>query len=101
MLTKIPQRVFFYGTKLDFFLVVICCLTSIGSGITMPLMNIVFGNLVGNFTNYFLPGTTVTREEFQAEINRLSLLIAYLFIAKLVLSYFAMVWSRWLVKHKH
>jgi ATP-binding cassette subfamily B (MDR/TAP) protein 1 len=57
----------------------------------MPLMNVVFGNLVGNFTNYFIPGTTVTRDEFQAEINRLALLIVYLFIAKLVLSYISMV----------
>lgn len=54
-------------------------------------MNVVFGNLVGNFTNYFVPGTTVTRDEFQSEINRLALLMVYLFIAKLVLSYFALV----------
>jgi predicted nucleic-acid-binding Zn-ribbon protein len=41
------QRVFTYGTKLDFFLIILCCLTSIGSGITMPLMLIVFGALHG------------------------------------------------------
>ncbi|KAL6704937.1 ABC-type transporter tr06 [Coniothyrium glycines] len=87
-------RVFTYGTKLDFFLVATCCLTSIGSGVTMPLMNVVFGNLVGNFTNYFLPATTVTREEFQAEINRLALLIVYLFIAKFFLSYISLLTVR-------
>ncbi len=49
------------------------------------------GELVGNFTNYFREGTTVTQAEFQAEINRLALYIVYLFIGKFVLSYVAMV----------
>jgi ATP-binding cassette subfamily B (MDR/TAP) protein 1 len=39
------QRVFAYGTKFDYLLIVMCCLTSIGSGIAMPLMNVVFGKL--------------------------------------------------------
>jgi ATP-binding cassette subfamily B (MDR/TAP) protein 1 len=39
------QRVFLYGTKLDYFLVSLCCFTSIGAGTAMPLMNIVFGML--------------------------------------------------------
>lgn len=51
----------------------------------------VLGELVGNFTNYFIPGTTVTKDEFQAEINRLSLFIVYLFIGKFVMSYLSMV----------
>jgi hypothetical protein len=49
------------------------------------------GQLVGNFTNYFVPGTTVTQAEFQAEINKQALYIFYLFIAKFVLSYISMV----------
>ncbi|EFQ93698.1 hypothetical protein PTT_08835 [Pyrenophora teres f. teres 0-1] len=36
-------RVFTYGTKLDICLVMLCCFTSIGSGVAFPLMNIVFG----------------------------------------------------------
>jgi len=87
-------RVFSYGTALDFFLIALCCVTSIGSGIAFPLMNIVFGQLVGNFTEYFVPGTQVTRGEFQAEINRLALFIVYLFIAKFVLSYVSMLCIR-------
>lgn len=39
------QRVFSYGTKLDYLLMFLCCLTSVGSGIAMPLMNVVFGEL--------------------------------------------------------
>ncbi|KAF1934701.1 P-loop containing nucleoside triphosphate hydrolase protein [Clathrospora elynae] len=98
---KVPQaglmnyfRVFSYGTQLDFFLIALCCLTSIGSGVAMPLMNVVFGQLVGNFTNYFTLGTTVTQDEFQAEVNRLALIIFYLFIAKLVMSYISLLTVR-------
>ncbi|KAJ4289186.1 hypothetical protein N0V90_011528 [Kalmusia sp. IMI 367209] len=60
-------RVYTYGTKLDALLLVLCVLASIGSGIAMPLMNIVFGQLVGHFADYFLPDTTVTKQEFQSE----------------------------------
>lgn len=49
------------------------------------------GQLVGTFTDYFNPGTTVTRAEFQADINRQALLIVYLFISKFVMSYISMV----------
>lgn len=70
-------------------------------------MNIVFGNLVGEFNGYFMPGTTVTEAQFKASVNKLryegqkrlvahvlssdSLYIVYLFIAKFCLTYFAMV----------
>lgn len=46
---------------------------------------------MGNFTEYFIPGTSVTQGEFQAEINKLALFIVYLFIAKFAMSYIAMV----------
>jgi hypothetical protein len=52
----------------------------------MPLMNVVFGkgmshlfyktfltsigNLVGNFTGYFVPNSTVTKQEFQKAVNQ-------------------------------
>ncbi|KAH6629396.1 lipid A export ATP-binding/permease protein-like protein msbA [Boeremia exigua] len=87
-------RVFRYGTLLDYALIAACCITSIGSGIAFPLMNIVFGQLVGVFTDYFVPGTEVTRAEFQAEINTLTLYIVYLFVAKFVLSYVSMLCIR-------
>jgi hypothetical protein len=34
-------------------------------------MNIVFGNLVGEFNGYFTPGTTVTEDEFKASVSNL------------------------------
>jgi ATP-binding cassette subfamily B (MDR/TAP) protein 1 len=49
---------------------------------------------VGNFTDYFVEGTSVTKAEFQAELNKMALYIVYLFIAKFVLSYIAMVRKR-------
>ncbi|KAK7184542.1 ABC transporter transmembrane region [Paraphaeosphaeria sporulosa] len=83
-------RVFTYGTKLDALFIALCVLTSIGAGITMPLMNIVFGQLVGHFTDYFLPNSTVTKEEFMSEVNKQALYIVYLFIAKFGMSYISM-----------
>ncbi|KAL5423339.1 ABC-type transporter tr06 [Paraphaeosphaeria minitans] len=83
-------RVFTYGTKLDALFLVLCVLTSIGAGIAMPLMNIVFGQLVGHFTDYFLPNSTVTKQEFMAEVNKQALYIVYLFIAKFFMSYISM-----------
>ncbi|KAI4649230.1 ABC-type transporter tr06 [Alternaria ventricosa] len=98
---KVPEagmknyfRVFSHGTTLDYWLIFMCCVTSIASGVTFPLMNVVFGQLVGSFTNYFIPGTTMTAGEFQAEINRLTLFLVYLFIAKFVLSYISMLTIR-------
>lgn len=52
LLIRYCQRVFSYGAKLDFFLIVLCCLTSIGSGIAMPLMQIVFGAFMTDTTKY-------------------------------------------------
>jgi ATP-binding cassette subfamily B (MDR/TAP) protein 1 len=49
---------------------------------------------VGNFTDYFVEGTSVTKAEFQAELNKMALYIVYLFVAKFVLSYIAMVRTR-------
>ncbi|KAI2478315.1 MdlB ABC-type multidrug transport system ATPase and permease component [Pyrenophora tritici-repentis] len=87
-------RVFSYGTAFDFVLISLCCVTSIGSGVAFPLMNVVFGQLVGSFTSYFIPGTTVTSRQFQAEVNKLTLYLVYLFIAKFLLSYISMLTIR-------
>ncbi|KAF2193244.1 lipid A export ATP-binding/permease protein-like protein msbA [Zopfia rhizophila CBS 207.26] len=84
-------RVLSYGTAFDMMLMIASCITSIGAGITMPLMNIVFGNLVGDFTGYFVPGTTITKQQFQASINKNALYIFLLFIGKFVLSYISML----------
>ncbi|KAF7879083.1 hypothetical protein EAF04_000283 [Stromatinia cepivora] len=84
------MRLFSYSTLGDKFVLVIACLAQIGTGVTLPLMNIVFGKLVGNFSDYFLPGTTTTKAEFTSTINRLTLFVTYLFIARWALSYISM-----------
>lgn len=69
-------------------------LTSVGAGAAWPVMNVVFGELVGTFTGYFVEGTSVTKQEFQSEVNKLSLYMVYIFIAKFVMSYLSMLTIR-------
>ncbi|KAF2429412.1 P-loop containing nucleoside triphosphate hydrolase protein [Tothia fuscella] len=83
-------RVLKFGTKFDWLLMGACTLTAIVSGVTMPLMFLVFGNLVGGFAGYFTPGSGVTKQEFQHSVNQQTLYIVYLFIARFVCSYISM-----------
>ncbi|CAG8982627.1 hypothetical protein HYALB_00006022 [Hymenoscyphus albidus] len=83
-------RVFGYSNKLDRFLIVIAIVTQIGTGATLPLMNIIFGSLVGDFNNYFVPGSGVTRQQFNRSLNKQTLYIVYLFIGRWSLSYISM-----------
>ncbi|XXG94109.1 hypothetical protein Hte_000361 [Hypoxylon texense] len=80
-------RVFKYAKFWDFVLMAAALLAAAGSGVTLPLMNIVFGALVGDFSNYFLPVPTVTEAEFRRSLDRNALYIFILFIAKFVLTY--------------
>ncbi|KAF7906504.1 hypothetical protein EAF00_000783 [Botryotinia globosa] len=84
------MRIFSYSTTGDKVVLAVACLAQIGTGVTLPLMNIVFGKLVGNFSDYFVPGTTTTKAEFTSTINNLTLFVTYLFIARWILSYISM-----------
>lgn len=33
-------------------------------------MNIVFGQLVGNFNEYFIPGSGITEQSFKSSVNQ-------------------------------
>jgi ABC-type multidrug transport system fused ATPase/permease subunit len=79
-------RVFTYATKWDFVLMVLACVASLGAGTTLPLMNVIFGRLVGDFNTYFTPNAQ-TRDEFMASVNRMSLYLFALFIARFGLNY--------------
>ncbi|KAM3089196.1 hypothetical protein ACMFMG_000805 [Clarireedia jacksonii] len=50
-------------------------------------MNIVFGKLVGNFSDYFSPGSTTSKDDFNHQIRKFTLFIFYIFIARWCLSY--------------
>ncbi|CAI7603823.1 unnamed protein product [Penicillium manginii] len=83
-------RILSYLTIKDRMVLAVALISSMASGVPLPLMNIIFGQLVGKFGNYFLPHSTTTESEFKASVSRLSLFIVYLFIAKFVLTYFSM-----------
>lgn len=75
-------RVFSYATKWDVCVYTVASLASIGAGITLPLMNVVFGQLAGQFTNYYSEASTLTRDDFDRILNRQALYIMALFIGR-------------------
>ena len=83
-------RILSFGSRLNHCILLTALISAAASGVPLPLMNIFFGKLVGNFSEYFIPGNTISKSEFKADVNRLSLFIVYLFIAKFVLTYVAM-----------
>ncbi|UKZ61367.1 uncharacterized protein TrAtP1_002633 [Trichoderma atroviride] len=83
------QRIFSHAGKWDMILLVVAAVAAIGSGITMPLMTLIFGRLVGSFNDYFSPSNAVTESQFGDSIDKKALDVVYLFIGKFVLSYIA------------
>ncbi|KAF5003986.1 hypothetical protein FDECE_9486 [Fusarium decemcellulare] len=80
-------RVFTYATKWDICLYVIASVASIGAGITLPLMNVIFGQLVGQFTEFFkdrssMTQSDMTQSDFQRILNKQALYIMALFIGR-------------------
>ncbi|KAL3449166.1 P-loop containing nucleoside triphosphate hydrolase protein [Aspergillus insuetus] len=85
------MRILAYGTGNYGWVVMIVALgCAMASGTTLPLMNIIFGELVGDFNEYFIPGSDTTEEEFKDAVSRSSLFIVYLFIGRFVLTYVSM-----------
>jgi ATP-binding cassette subfamily B (MDR/TAP) protein 1 len=93
----------------------LCFFAAIGSGAAMPLMFVVFGRLVGNFTGYFTPNSGITHDMFMKRVttntyvgnrsehqdsdstdavlitNLYSLYMVYIGIARFGLSYISLV----------
>ncbi|KAH7162695.1 P-loop containing nucleoside triphosphate hydrolase protein [Dactylonectria estremocensis] len=80
-------RVFRYATKWDLVAYVAGILASVGAGVTLPLMNVVFGQFTGHFTDYFLEGSTTTKAEFLKTIDKFALYMFFLFIGRFALNY--------------
>ncbi|KAK7970007.1 hypothetical protein PG988_009080 [Apiospora saccharicola] len=80
-------RIFTYARKWDFPLMVVGALAAIGTGVTMPLMNVIFGRLVGTFNSFSTPGAAQSRAAFESTINTFALRIFGLFIARWGLHY--------------
>ncbi|KAI4863460.1 P-loop containing nucleoside triphosphate hydrolase protein [Hypoxylon rubiginosum] len=79
-------RIFSYATRWDFFVYAVAAVASVGAGIALPLMNIVFGQLVGQFTDYFRDAAALSREDFDRILDRQALYIMGLFLARWGLS---------------
>jgi ATP-binding cassette subfamily B (MDR/TAP) protein 1 len=75
-------RVFSYATRWDICVYTIASLASIGAGITLPLMNVVFGQLAGQFTDYYSEASVLTRDDFDRILNRQTLYIFALFVGR-------------------
>ncbi|KAM0217365.1 hypothetical protein ACHAQI_002238 [Fusarium lateritium] len=80
-------RVFQFADRLDWTLNIISFICSIGSGASLPLMTIVFGQFTGKFSDF--ASGSVDPDEFQKEVNSFVLWFVYLFVGKFVLSYVA------------
>ncbi|TVY47366.1 ABC transporter [Lachnellula occidentalis] len=89
-------RIFSYSTFNDKLLLFAACIASICTGITMPLMNIVFGQLVAAFGSLYNPYTYTshTKADFIHTINQNVLYMVYLFAGRLVLDYVAFLGFR-------
>ncbi|KAK4153850.1 P-loop containing nucleoside triphosphate hydrolase protein [Chaetomidium leptoderma] len=84
-----PQRIFSFSTGVDKVLLLAAVVTSIGTGATMPVMNIVFGRMVGSFTGYFSADASTTFEMFKNAISTCALYLVGLFFIRLTLDYVA------------
>jgi ATP-binding cassette subfamily B (MDR/TAP) protein 1 len=54
---------------------------------TLPVMNIIFGRLVNGFNSYFTPGAQPSVAQFNHLVNRQSLYMFILFLARFFLNY--------------
>ncbi|KAH6646349.1 P-loop containing nucleoside triphosphate hydrolase protein [Truncatella angustata] len=81
-------RIFSYAKAWDYPLMALAGFASIAAGVTMPLMNVVFGALTTQFVDYFNPTSgNVSQAAFESALNRNALYIFALFVAKFGLTY--------------
>ncbi|KAJ5154014.1 ABC transporter integral membrane type 1 [Penicillium coprophilum] len=67
-------RILSYGTTHGgIYIMILGLICAMGSGVALPLMNIVFGQLVGTFNEYFVPGSGITEQSFKSAVNKDSL----------------------------
>ncbi|CAM1507653.1 Fc.00g072940.m01.CDS01 [Cosmosporella sp. VM-42] len=75
-------RVFKYATRWDFCIYTFASFASIGAGVTLPLMNVVFGQLIGQFTDFGRESSNMTREAFEDLLSTQALYIMALFLVR-------------------
>ncbi|EDN97072.1 hypothetical protein SS1G_02000 [Sclerotinia sclerotiorum 1980 UF-70] len=87
------RRIFSYTNRNDKLLLLAAGGASVLTGITLPLMNVVFGELVGDFSGFYNPDSDETKKMFTSAINQNVIYMLYLFLGRLVLDYVAVVSS--------
>ncbi|KAJ5674297.1 uncharacterized protein N7477_004231 [Penicillium maclennaniae] len=64
-------RILSYGASDGgIYIMILGLVCAMASGIALPLMNIVFGQLVGSFNGYFIPGSGITEQSFKSSVNQ-------------------------------
>ena len=81
-------RILSYSTASDRAMIAVAVVSSVGAGVTLPLMNIVFGNLVGGFNGY--AASSDPAAAFTSNVNKNALYLVYLWIGKFILGYISM-----------
>ncbi|KAI0859458.1 ABC transporter-like protein [Xylaria cubensis] len=82
-------RVFTYSTWNDRFFLCLSIIAAIGAGAALPLMTIVFGQLIGNIASVREITMQQARDEYRDLINKYVLYLVYLFIGRFILGYIA------------
>ncbi|KAI0430056.1 multidrug resistance protein [Xylaria sp. FL1042] len=80
-------RVFTYARGWDLPLFALAAVAAAGAGVTLPLVNIIFGRLVNQFNGYFLNPPTLTHDQFQGQLNKNALYLFVIFLARFTLAY--------------
>ncbi|KAG5795616.1 hypothetical protein H9Q69_005343 [Fusarium xylarioides] len=81
-----PEREPSFQDYMDLLAYTVGVIASIGVGITLPLLNIVFGQFASKFSDY--AGTeTLPGDEFRSKLSELCLYLLGLFLGRLVLGY--------------
>jgi ATP-binding cassette subfamily B (MDR/TAP) protein 1 len=83
-------RVFTYATKWDYVLMVGAGIASIGAGVTLPLMNVLFGRLIGDFNAFGAQqgfGAAPDTSPFTENTDRFALYMFALFISRFGFNY--------------
>ncbi|KAF2020294.1 P-loop containing nucleoside triphosphate hydrolase protein [Aaosphaeria arxii CBS 175.79] len=80
---------FRYANKKERLIMFASFVASIGAGVVMPLMTLVYGNFAGTFTSFSVDA--VAAAHFRHQINTFSLYFVYLGIASIVFVYFSII----------
>lgn len=75
-----------YSSNLDITLRVLGACAALGAGTALPLMTIVFGNLINEFNRIALG--SIPPAQFRAAVDRNALWFVYLFVGKFIVSHF-------------